>query len=194
MLPLITNKQESLYTLNSIINQCLQGMEVLTKEKYEDQNLQNKSYLIITSYLMIQLNSFLDEWNKHFNTNDQVIKFRKRFKPIIDAIESFEDIKSARNTLFAHNRDSKNGHSNPLLLDKDISYNIPIGLHDLCFVLGLLEILQIELQKEFHDEFQKLEEYRLSSAKIKQVTSRYNSEREVIMAIEKVLQDINTNT
>lgn len=182
----ITKEHESLYTITSIINLCLTCVEVLENEKAENKTLQNKLYLIVSSYLMIQLNNFLEEWNNHFNSNQKIIAFRKRMKPIISEVQSFDDIKKARNTIFAHNRDSRNGNTNPLLLDKDVFYNLPIAVHDLSFVILLLQILQKELQAEFKEEFNSLSEYKRASNKIKAVKSRFKNEKEVLTKVVEI--------
>jgi len=181
-----THEHESLYTIMSIINLCLTGVEVLSNESTENKNLKSKLYLIVSSYYMISLNNFLDEWHKHFITTSKIKNFKRRLKPIIVEIKSFKDIKMARNTIFAHNRDSKNNNSNPLLTDIDISYNIPISVHDFSYVTMLLEIIKYELTVEFKNEFIELESYRRSSSKIKEVKKRFNNKDEVLAKVQEL--------
>ena len=167
-----------LYTINQITNSYKYAFKLLNDGSEENSKIRG---LLFTSYMNIQLSSLLSEWS--FKISDpnatDIAKFKIRLQPLIDELRSFEDIKYARNTIFAHNRDHKDGNKNTMLSNKELELSIPVDINDLIFCDYLIEMLQSELHSEFASEFKYIRENSVNS---KSVVPRFKSLEELLAA------------
>lgn len=87
-----------LITLQAAIDECL---EVIKKERHDKSS---KVHALISSQLLIYVNSFLEEW-ENFGTeckdDSRVIKVRKIASPLLRRIKQW-DLNGIRNTFLAH--------------------------------------------------------------------------------------------
>lgn len=176
-------KHHWLFTISQITNTYKCAFKLLTEGNEENDKMKG---MVITSYMNIQLSSLLSEWSYKFSDAKatDIAKFKIRLQPLIDELRSFKDIKYARNTIFAHNRDYKDENKNTLLSNKMLELTIPVDINDLIFCAYLIEMLHSELQNEFANDFLYIKENSVNS---KSISPRFKKLEE-IMAAKNVVQ------
>ena len=110
-------------------------------------NFQNSITAILSNYHIILLNSFLDEYHKHFNDKYLGIEFEEAIKELkkrngnyMKRINVWTDIKSYRNHIAAHN--FRNNNKSLFSISNEIpSYKIPNTISKKNLVCGILELM-----------------------------------------------------
>ncbi|MDP3930069.1 MAG: hypothetical protein Q8R57_13690, partial [Bacteroidota bacterium] len=97
-----TERQVWLHSINRIIQTIRITFDILTEgNEKEPKSKTSRRYIVIIGYLIIQLKTFIDEWDLAVD-DAEIIAFKKQFAPIVKAIRSYKDISYIRNSLLAH--------------------------------------------------------------------------------------------
>jgi hypothetical protein len=165
--------------------------------KKERNNKKSVVYAAVSTTILLQACSFMDEW-KHLGATckneTRLVALRKNLKPLTNRINQWSDLRSIRNTFIAHNlRDKKNDNENVLLKSYSTSLNIPDTFGDYLLLCGCIQFIFRLLIREFKAEYEELYQLHLRSLKHPPVNPGILSEKEGLKELLSLLGHVQQN-
>jgi hypothetical protein len=165
--------------------------------KKERSNKKSVVYPVVSTNILLQACSFMDEW-KHLGATCKnemrVVALRKNLKPLTNRINRWSDLRSIRNTFIAHNlRDKKKDNENVLLKSYSTPLNIPDTFGDYLLLCGCIQFIFRLLIREFKVEYEQLYRSHLSGIKHPLVMPGILSEKEGLKELQLLLGNVQEN-
>jgi hypothetical protein len=165
--------------------------------KKERRNRKSIVYAALSTNVLLQSCSFMDEWEHLGSTckdERRLIELRKNLKPLTNRINQWSDLRRIRNTFIAHNlRDKKHDNENVLLKTYSTQLNIPDSFGDYLLLCGCIQFMFKLLLKEFKAEYEDLYRSHLSTIKHPPIKKGIESETEGLHELQSLLGQVEVN-
>lgn len=149
--------KEWLYNLNVIYNHIDNTLFAHANiyqhlDEIIDQELLYDCDAIFTTYILINANSYIDEWNIY--TDKENINIREVCKPVFKFInQKWSGIKKLRNNVLAHNHRNKDNKS--IHFNSDwLKYKVPMGNIEIELLVYLLGLTIEAVNKHYEFDFE----------------------------------------
>lgn len=152
-----TNVKEWLYNLNVIYNHIdntlFAHVNIYQRlDEVVDQELLYDCDAIFITYILINANSYMDEWNIY--TDKESINIREVCKPVFKFInQKWSGIKKLRNNVLVHNHRNKENKS--IHFDSEwLKYKVPMGNIEIELLVYLLGFTIEAVNKHYDFDFE----------------------------------------
>lgn len=184
---------ESIYHLNFICNVVKSYYDFYTSEIEKNDGCDNPILsFLVQSMVIMHLNAFLDEYDRHFKSSNPDISLavkncKKIAKPFVRTLREWKELKKFRNEVVAHNM--RNGFNGASILSELHSYDAPNSIFDLLIVSECLVSI-IDVLKGFEDRISIYQEY-LDGRPQKKLKPRYTSLTQVREKMKELTVEAN---
>lgn len=153
----LSKTQDSILILTILSRLILEYFKELEKEH---KNSSSIVYAAVSSQILINVCSFMDEWN-HFlglsDERDRIIKVKDKARYFAKRINQWSDLTNVRNQMLVHNlRDKTGGNKSILTRPFHKEINIPNKYPDYVVLVGCIDFITVIIHREFLKEVESL--------------------------------------